>query len=69
MKAITQFLLKVKLRCAMFGICIWRESLYSLTQLNEREAERWQVGGSMEGEQRETEILLRVCISPESSFH
>lgn len=66
MKAITQFLLKVKLRCAMFGICIWQESPHGLTQLNEREAERWQGGG---GGQRETEILLRACISPESSLH
>lgn len=63
MKAITPFLLKVKLRCAMFGICIWQESPHGLTELNERDREV--AGGG--GGQRETEILLRACISPESS--
>lgn len=61
MKAIIPFLLKVKLRCAMFGICIWQKSAHSLTQLNERVG---RLGGG-----RETKILLRACISPESSLH
>lgn len=48
MKAITQFLLKVKLRSVMFGICIWQESFQGVTQLNERERDR-----ETEGRQRD----------------